>query len=129
MSLKLDIRREPDYLHVKATGIRSVETVRAIAQDCVKAINKYGYKKILVDVQGMTGKLSDISIYDLGTKNFEKIRGRTRFKAAVVDLEENRDRFRFFETVLVNIGYNIRFFSKAADAQQWLGGSEDISNK
>jgi hypothetical protein len=129
MSFELEIRCEPDYLHVQATGIRSMETVMAIAQDSIKACDKHGYKKMLIDAQRMTGNLSDLGIYEIGGKDWEKIRGDTRYKAAVVDLEENRDRFRFYETVLVNRGFNIRFFSKAADAQRWLVGSEDISGK
>jgi len=83
MSCELDIRCEPDYLHVQATGIRSMETVMAVAQESIKAIDEHGYNKILIDVQRMTGKLSNFSIYELGREDFEKIRGNTRFKAAV----------------------------------------------
>ena len=129
MSFEFNFRCEPDYVHVQTTGIRSMEWVMAIAQDSIKVIDEHGYNKILIDLQGMTGKLSDFNIYGLGREDFKKIRGDTRFKAAVVDSEENRDRFRFFETVLVNSGYNVRFFSEVADAQRWLGVSEDISNR
>ena len=129
MSYKIDMKNEPDYLYVEATGTRSIETIAAIIQDYVEACDKHGYKKVLLDAQRLTGKLSITNIYQMAKEQAKKYKEHSRLKVAVVDLEENRDRFRFFETVLVNIGFEVRFFSEVAAAQQWLGGSEDIFTK
>lgn len=128
MSYKLDFRYEPAYLYVRATGIRSVENIASLALDYIKACEKHGYNKVLLDVRKMTEGLSTMDAYNLGTKVIERIGGpHPEVKQAVIDLEEKRENFHFVETVLVNRGFNLRFFSKVADAQRWLLESEDIS--
>ena len=129
MPYELDIRNEPDYLYVRATGVRSIETILAIASDCVAACEKYRYEKILVDVQAMTGTLAVLDSYNLGTKGLGELGPRQWVQAAVLDLEENRTRFEFLENVIVNSGFNIRIFSEAGDAERWLGESKGVSSK
>jgi hypothetical protein len=129
MSYELDIRLEPDHLHVQATGIRSISNIVAMARDCLEACDKHGCKKLLIDVQRMTGALSAFDAFDLGTRDLGKLRRGRQLKAAVVDLEENRTRFAFLETVLHNRGMNVRFFSSAADAERWLGEVEGSPGK
>ena len=126
---KLTFRLEPDYLYVRVTGIRSIANIVGIAEECQKACDEHVYKKILINAQRMTGELSILNTYDLGRKEIEKLRRSTLLKTAVVDLEKNRKRFEFFENVLVNSGFNVRFFSSDRDAKRWLGESKDISNK
>jgi hypothetical protein len=57
-----------------------------------------------------------------------KLRRAGQPKTAVVDLEENRDRFEFMNNVLSNRGFNVRVFSNAVDAERWLGESEGVSS-
>ena len=123
MSYELEIRCEPNWLHVQVTGIQSIPTLMAIGKDCLKACAKHDYKKLLVDVQRMTGKLGDFEAFDIGSKELGKVEGLRLVKTAVVELEENRDRFEFLNTVLHNRGFNIQTFSNAADAERWLGES------
>jgi len=125
MSYKIDVRREPDYLYVKAWGVRSVENLMSIARDSLKANEKYGYENILVDVCDMIGQLSTFDVYNFGEEangKFKKL--RSSGKTAIVDLEENRQRFRFVETVLINRGFDVRFFANATDAEQWFRKSK-----
>ena len=129
MSYELDVRREPDYLHVRATGIRSISNIVGMAKDCLEAYDSHGCQKLLIDVQRMTGALSAFDAFDLGSKDLRKLRRGRQLKAAVVDLEENRDRFAFLETVLHNRGINVRFFSSTADAGRWLADIEGFSGK
>ena len=74
----------------------------------------------MVDVKEMTGQLKVFDVYDLGTGAFKGLRRPGRLKVSVVDLEDNRDRFGFFETVVQNQGFNLRFFSDADEAVRWL---------
>jgi hypothetical protein len=129
MSYELAIRHETDYMYVKATGIRTVEDLLAIAKDCKAACDEHGYKKLLINVQGMTGRLSTVESFTLGREEMGKLEGRGLYTTAIVDLEENRDRFKFLEDVLRNSGFNFRFFSNEADARMWLAGSEGVSGK
>jgi hypothetical protein len=111
MSYQLDFKFEPDYLHIHATGNRSVENIISLTQDWIKEAEKHGYKKAILDVQSMTGELSTADAYDLGRKLPEKLGGsHPEIKRAIVDLEKNKERYLFVETVLANRGYKVRFF-------------------
>jgi hypothetical protein len=117
MSYNLGFRFEPDYLHVEAIGTRSPETTLAIAQDSVKACLEHGYKIVLIDVLSMTGAvISTVEAYDVGQKVQEKLGFHPELKAAIVVPEERRELYHFFETVLVNRGFNVRMFYEVADA-------------
>ena len=76
-------------------------------------------------MRSMTGKLSAFNAYRFGNTAAEKAEGvHSDVKTAIVDLEENRERFVFLEDVSVNRGFNLRFFSKTADAERWLSKSK-----
>ena len=90
-------------------------------KDYFKANEEHDCKKILVDMRSMTGKLSAFDAYRFGNTIIEKAgEVDSDMKTAVVDLEENRKRFDFLKDATVNEGFNLRFFSKNADAEQWL---------
>ena len=125
MPYQIDIRCEPGYLHVQAWGTRSSGNLVSIVKDYFKANEEHGYKKILVDVRSMTGKLSAFDAYRFGNTAIEKAEEiGSGVKTAIVDLEENRKRFVFLEDASVNRGFNLRFFSKTADAELWLRKSK-----
>jgi len=125
MSYKIDIRCEPDYLYVQASGIRSAENAISLIKDYMKANENHGYKRIMVDIRSMTGELSTIDSFIFGDGAPKKLGGvHSELKTAIVDLEEHRERFRFSEGVLVNRGFNLRFFSRTAHAERWLRKSK-----
>ena len=127
MPYQIDIRCEPGYLHVQAWGTRSSGNLVSIVKDYFKANEEHGYKKILVDVRSMTGKLSAFDAYRFGNTAAEKAEGvDSSVKTAIVDLGENRERFGFLEDAPVNRGFNLRYFSKVADAEQWLSKSKRL---
>ena len=127
MSYKLDFRFEPDYLHVQAIGVQSLANLMAIAAECQEACKKHGYRKLLIDVQGMTGEISTADVYKAGQEASEKFELRLGIKTALVDTEENRKRFAFFETVAANRGFYLRVFSEVAQAERWLRQIKDAS--
>jgi hypothetical protein len=125
MTYQIDIRCEPGYLYVQAWGTRSSGNLVSIVKDYFQANEEHGCKKILVDVRSMTGKLSAFDAYRFGNTAIEKAEGvDLGVKTAIVDLEENRKRFDFLEDGSVNIGFNLRYFSKTADAELWLRKSK-----
>jgi len=124
-SYNLEFRYEPDYSYVRATGIRSIENMFPITQECVEACLKRGYKKVLLDARELIGRLSVSEIYGTGRDLADRFKSYPRLELAVIDLDENRKNFKFFEDVLVNLGYNVGFFSDVADAKQWLGVKEE----
>jgi hypothetical protein len=124
MSYALNITKEADHLHIEATGTRTPETLMAVARDCVGACKKHGCTRFFLDVQGMTGQLSTIDTYQFATKPLLALGRRLGLRAAIIDVGDNIDRLRFFENVAVNIGMDVRVFSNASKALQWLRGSQ-----
>jgi len=113
------------YLYVQASGIRSIENLIPMVREYIEANDEHGYKKLLLDVRGMAGQLSTFESYDLCKQLPDKVKGfRPNKKTAVIDLEENRERFRFVENVLYNMGFKFRFFTNTADAEIWLRKSD-----
>jgi hypothetical protein len=121
MDYKLAIETKNDVLWVKATGTRSRETVLDMSGDVLEACVKERVKKVLIDVRELQGRLLPKDSYDIAAKHFPKIRDPNVItQAALVDLEEFRDQYRFFENVAVNRGFNLRIFPNVEDALQWL---------
>jgi hypothetical protein len=128
MSYNLDFTHEPDYLHVQATGIRSKENMTSLALDYINVSQTHGYKKGLIDISAMTGHLEGIDAYHLGEEAGAKLGWGNRYlQSAIIDSEQNKGLNQFVEDVLVNRGFNVRFFSKVADAKRWLLESKHIS--
>ena len=120
MDYKLKYRKKTDYLHVEASGTRTPETLLSAAKDVVVACEKHGYNKVLADAQKMTGTLGTANRFYLVEDGFKKLRGPKRLKISIVDIEDNRSRFEFFETVARNRGFNLRIFANADKAILWL---------
>jgi len=121
MSYKLDIICKPDYLYVQASGIRSSDNFIPMVNEYIQACDNYRYKKLMLDVRNMPGALSTFNVYNLCKELPIKVEGfRPNKKTAVIDSEGNRERFRFIEDVLINMGFTIRFFNNTANAEQWL---------
>jgi uncharacterized protein (UPF0264 family) len=129
MSYTLTMRTETDYLHVEATGIRTRDTVLGVATDCIAACKEHGYRRLLVDVQRMTGRLLTMEVYDLAKKDFPRIRQNLGVRVVIIDLDDNRDRFQFLEDVAVNEGIDLRVFSNAKQALEWLLGPKTTDSR
>ena len=121
MAYKLTSEKIGDVLHVNLTGTRTRESIMAISKVIMKECVQHGTKKVLADVRAMDGHLKAISSYEIPNSFFPTIKDRSvLLKSAVVDLKESEHYFRYFESVVVNGGYTLRFFSDVDEAKKWL---------
>ncbi len=121
MSYQLTYKKEKGFLHVKTTGIRSFDNIISIVKQIQKICLEQGTSRVLVDIKGLEGHLKTMEAYEIPASEFPKLRNKNSIeKAAVVDREESRKNFSFFENVAVNRSYNIRFFTNNKDAAEWL---------
>jgi hypothetical protein len=121
MSYELTIKKREDVLWVKATGTRSLQTVLAMSEDIFTACIEQNTTKVLVDVRALEGRLETMEAYQIPDKHFPKMRDRSVItRAAIVDLEEFRNIYKFFENVAVNRGFALRVFSDLDEALEWL---------
>ncbi len=129
MSYELSYRHEPDYLHIQATGVRTIESIVSMAKDLLAVRDEHGYSKVLLDVRGMVGGLGTIAAYKLGSDDIQEFRRPGQLKLSIIDLKENRERFDFFENVAVNAGLNLRIFADVDKAMAWLGVTESSASE
>lgn len=128
MTYRLELRKEKDVVYVRASGIRSRETVSSIAHEILDACDKHQVDRVLVNVQELTGRLSIFDSFMLVAEEFPKLKRRQILKkAALVDNRERRERFRFFELLAHNRGYNLRIFDDADEALEWIRGDESTA--
>lgn len=121
MSYQLTYKKEKDILHVKVSGIRNFKNVTSIIKDIQKICVRKNTPIVLVNVKGLEGHLNTIEAYEIPASLFPKLRADNIIeKGAIVDREESRKNFSFFENVAVNRSYNIRFFTNTKDAIEWL---------
>lgn len=109
-----------DHLLAHASGVRTLETVRAMTHEVFEATVASGLSKTLVDVRELAGRLGALESYYLVTDVFDRLRGKGIQKAAIIDRPTWPLRDWFLETVARNRGYNFRIFDNPADAREWL---------
>ncbi len=118
---KLTMEKQKDILHVKAEGERSFKTLVTITDQIMEACRENNTCRAVVDVRAMGGKLSILETFRLVTSCFLRLRNwHVLRKAAIVDREDVRPRYKFLETVADNRGYNLRIFEDTAEALSWL---------
>ncbi|MHA2432850.1 MAG: STAS/SEC14 domain-containing protein [Candidatus Thorarchaeota archaeon] len=121
MSYELSMTEEPDYLCFQAKGIRTPETLFQIANDIIAASQERGYVRVLVDIREMPGQLKTMETFNIASEDFPRLgTALRRLRAAIVDREENRERFTFAENVSVNMGATARWFGDMDEAINWL---------
>ena len=118
----ISFTRNDDVLCVDTQGKRTLETVLSITRDTVEACKEYKTKKALVDIRNLEGLLSISDDFQVPAEYFKDLYAPDILsKAAIIDLEEHAEHYKFFENVAVNRGYNIRFFNDITIALEWLG--------
>ena len=121
MELQVKVEARDGYVEATLTGVRTPATLMAAAERVTEACNKLKIFKVLIDVRKMRGRLDTLETFDVAGHRIPQ-RPETRLitKSAIVDLPPNMDRIRFFETVAVNRGLNVRVFDDEAAAVGWL---------
>lgn len=118
---KLTMEKRKDILHVMVKGERTYKALVKITEQIMEACRQNETCRALVDVRAMGGKLSTLETFKLVMLCFARLRDwRVLRKAAIVDREDARPRYKFLETVADNRGYNLRIFEDTAEALSWL---------
>jgi hypothetical protein len=121
MRFTLETTGAESYVSVRATGERTYEATAALAGAVMEACRQHGLRKALVDVTGLTGKLSVLNIIQLVVTRFSELKDKKMLnKTAIVDRSENRNHYTLLETAADNRGYNLRVFESSEDAIAWL---------
>ncbi|MCP4607521.1 MAG: hypothetical protein GY845_02230 [Planctomycetes bacterium] len=126
MTYDLSYKNELDYLHVRVTGVRTQETLMTMAAEVLSLCAEYKCSRTLIDIQEMIGALDPLDSYDYGSDYLPKLVPTDEFKIAVIDLEENRNRFQLVRHNARINGLDIHIVSDVNIAKRWLGVGKGI---
>ena len=124
--MQIEIRPEPHYLSVTATGKFSLKDAERTFIAVLEAVAAHGARKVLLDGRKLIGKPETIERFYYGkfaansVKTY-KPRGVSPVTAFAYVLHEPMlDRSRFGETAAVNRGMNVKAFDNLEAALVWL---------
>ena len=121
MPYKIEITHKQKYIHAFVEGTNSIANVKRYLTDVQKATEEYRCKTVLIE-ERLTG--SGLDTFDL----FEVIRTQARYardrklRIAYVDLnkDHHRSTVAFGENLANIMGVNVKVFSSAEEAMDWL---------
>jgi hypothetical protein len=118
MTVQFQIEETPDYLVARFKGASTTEEAgrqfELLAEKC-KSTNK---NKLLLDFTDVPADISIVDGYDLGKRTL--VFAQYKCKVAAVCKPERHDSQCFLETVAQNRGVELRVFTNAEDAEEWL---------
>jgi hypothetical protein len=119
MEFNVNYDQEHDYLVASYEGVLNFEMMKECVREIVKKAQENNCKRLLNDLR--KAKITDDTIAIFKTPEAMEIEGidRTWKRAVVVD-EQYWGEFRFFETVSVNRGHQVKLFMEFDDAIIWL---------
>lgn len=118
MSYKHSVENRGDYLYIEVTGENSRETVMNYMQDVLTAAEKHDCFRVLINERLTGARLEAMDVYNLASEGAMRLLGR--FEAIAYVDEEMGDMGDFVESVAVNRGMPLAFFSNVEDARVWI---------
>ena len=121
MTYQLEIVEKNGYVIAVLAGVRTPETLVAAASETTTFCRDRGHTRLLINLRRMSGGLDTMQTFEVaghGIPNQKHVRDLVR--SAILDHTENIDRIRFFETVAINRGLNVKVFDDKERAIEWL---------
>ena len=72
-----------------------------------------------MDLRGSKSDLSITETFFMGSADLPKVTEKSFEKVAIVE-DVITDKMRFFEDVVVNRGYKVKFFLELQEAEEWI---------
>lgn len=118
MSYDIRFDQEDDYVHVRVTGTKNLDTICAIHDDICEASRRLGFSRLLVEERLDGPPLSTFDLYDVVDR---ASRHGARKYDAIAYVDESRNaNLEFAETVAVNRGMAVVAFDSLDAARSWL---------
>jgi len=121
MLYELFLKEIEDYLEVRIEGERTMAAVITAAREITAICKESNIYKVLIDVREFKGRLELSESYDIISGKFPKMKNNEiNLQVAIVDDVKFKIKYRFFETVAQNRGFNVRLFGNVEKAVKWL---------
>ena len=110
---------ESNTIHIETAGQMTVEVLNQMVEEAIKASELHNSRLFLVDHRKVVVALNFVETFnrpqELSTLRFPK-----NSQIALVVPESSPEKFRFFETVSRNRGYQVQIFKDIKSAKEWL---------
>ena len=121
MPYAVEVVEGAEYVKVVFWDEMSKEDHEAGRDAAARALTDSGFNQLLVDARTVNARMSLLDDFEFTQDHQSSPIALARI--AVVYREEERERFRFIETVSVNRGGNMKVFTDPEAAVRWLTGS------
>lgn len=115
--IMINIERRKHYIYLEFSEPYTREKFFSISNSVLEICEKENFKKILVNIQNMPGRILAMERFEMG------VQGALLFshKATIAVVYRKEEIDGFAETVGVNRGLSGRIFSEMDKALEWLG--------
>lgn len=119
MAIQYDIQVDGDILRVKTSGFdESLEEAQAYAFAILSAAGEHQVTKVICDETDLKYSLGTVDLYEMATA-LAKAAPRV-IRAALIYHPDQFSDVRFWETVALNCGGQIKIFKDPAVAEEWI---------
>jgi len=119
MSYQLQIKEEPDYLHIIATGENSKKNISDYLEEVIRTCRDRGTGKVLIEERLTGPRLGTLDVFEVASEGSRRLLGKLKM-IAYIDVFAETDLIHFAETVSVNRGVPVRIFINVQTAKKWL---------
>jgi hypothetical protein len=110
---------DKDVLIVTFTGQSTEENSHEMTKRYFEVVLRSGARKVLADIRGLTGRLSEIDTYRL-VRALPVKPIPAHIKTAILETQGRRGYANFLETTSANAGVHLRCFADREEALSWL---------
>lgn len=118
MAYKCIVENRGKYLYIEVTGTNSRETVLDYMKEVLAAAEKHDCYRVLINERLTGPRLDAMEVYNLASEGAMRLLGR--FEAIAYVDEQMGELGDFVESVSVNRGMPLAFFSNVEDAREWI---------
>ena len=119
MASTLKVQTHPESLYIQAYGEASFSTYLEIAKEVVQECQGHQIRKMVLNVQEMTGKIGIGETYYLVKQLCDILIGQIA-RMATIHRKDHQDLKEFFEMTALNRGIPVKTFFESHDAFAWV---------
>lgn len=121
MPFRIHYNHEKGCFIGRITGHWDVNKLMRYLQALIRASSKNSSSLYLHDLRKAEIDIPAFEIYNLPKAITTILPDNRKWRGAIV-VSKNTEQYRFFETVAVNHGYNVKIFLDFDEAMNWLAG-------
>lgn len=115
----MNIVERDTYIYVKATGKRTREDILEISKKTMEKCIETNKTLVLINLKGSSSDLSITETFLMGASELPELLQKSMTRVAIVE-DEITDKIKFFENVVVNRGFKVKFFVSVKEAEEWI---------